>query len=378
MQRCSGNYHQILSDLIGFATVSNESNLAVIEYINSLLKGIANDSQYFYNADENKANLLVQIGPDGEEGILLAGHTDVVPVAGQNWSLDPFEAYLNDGKIFGRGSCDMKGFIALVIDVLLSIDINRLKYPVFLLFTYDEEVGCFGAKDIKQTLSELSSQIAFAIIGEPTNLELVTAHKGLQAHKTFFQGVPAHSSCPHLGKSAILSAASFIEQLNSVLPTAKDDKFNPPYSSYNPGMINGGNAMNIIPEHCEIFWECRLLPQFSNDSVIDNLERLLKQIENETGVRAKNETISFVPGLKDENTEEMINWLLPLLPDNTPVSTVSFVTEAGIFQQAGIPTVVYGPGHINQAHKPDEYVSVESMEQYRKVLQNIIEKLCAD
>src|SRR5690606_3954201 len=153
------------------------------------------------------------------------------------------------------------GFIALVIDVLLSTDLTRLKRPIFLLFTYDEEIGCFGAKAIQDTLKELAGQIAYGIIGEPTSLQLVTAHKGLQVHQTHFKGQPAHSSCPHLGQSAILSASTFLQQLHSVLPKDEDKRFNPPLSTYNPGLIKGGNAVNIIPEHCELLWECRLLPQ---------------------------------------------------------------------------------------------------------------------
>ncbi len=370
------DYKDFLEHLVAFNTISDQSNLPMIDFLASFLEGHGFSTQRYFNNDKTKANLIARIGPETSGGIMLAGHTDVVPVEDQPWTTPPFSLVEKDGVLIGRGTSDMKGFIALICDAVEQLDLSQLKRPVFLVFTYDEEVGCFGAKHLKETLGKLADQIDFAVIGEPTNFSLVNAHKGIQVNRTRFTGKPAHSSCPHLGHSAIMAAASFLQKLPEKLPREEDKRFTPASMTFNAGKIYGGNALNIIAEHCQLDWECRPLPQMQTARIETVIENCAEEVSIETQVAIKNEIVSFVPGLSATQNDSVIQTLKQFLSEDISVTTAPFVTEAGIFQEVAIPTIVFGLGEIEQAHQPDECVSIDAMERYRQFLLTLIDNYC--
>lgn len=369
-ERCD----EILSELIGFPTVSTDSNVALIDYVETLLREHGYDTNRFPNGNGEKANLLARLGPDVAGGIALAGHTDVVPVSGQDWQTDPFELVERDGELFGRGTADMKGFLALALAAALGIDGARLKKPLHLIFTYDEEVGCLGAIALRDELASLSDRPRLVLIGEPTDMQLVTAHKGIQNITTTIHGKPGHSSRPAAGASAIVCAAKFIEGIGAALPDEADDDFDPPTATFNVGRIRGGEAVNIIPEWCELRWEFRHLPEQQPDAVYAALDRRAAQLCREMpGIAIETRRVAGVPGLPAGSNRELADELRTFIrPPGSAVSAVPFVTEGGIFQQAGIPAVICGPGRLDQAHQPNERVSVQSMNAYRDFLEQVI------
>lgn len=369
------DYLPILEKLISFNTVSSNSNLECIDYIEAFLSEQHFHTQRIYNHDQTKANLIARIGPNIDGGIILAGHSDVVPVKGQDWQTDPFALVQKNGKLFGRGCADMKGFLALAMEAAAAIDPTSLKKPLYLIFTYDEEVGCKGAERLVEVLRGLDARPQFVLIGEPTDMDLVTAHKGISLSSTHIRGKPAHSSCPELGASAILAAVQLIGQINTILPTEKDENFNPAETTFNVGTIKGGNASNIIPQDCSFEWEFRPLPYQDAQAVQNQFSKLLQELQHDMpGISVKHRVKASVPGLQQGKNREIATQLQTLLPESK-LATVSFVTEGGLYQQASIPAVVCGPGHVNQAHQPDEYVPLVKMNQYRKFLTALLATL---
>lgn len=368
----SANYLSILERLISFATISADSNLACIDYIEEFLGERNFHTQRFYNAEQTKANLIARIGPETDGGIMLAGHTDVVPVAGQDWHTDPFSLAQKQGRLYGRGCADMKGFLALAMELAASVDAATLQKPLYLIFSYDEEVGCLGAKQLVEELHSLPARPRFVLIGEPTNMDLATAHKGISLSTTRVRGVAAHSSSPALGASAILAAVRLIEQIDGILPAGEDDSFNPPGATFNIGMIDGGNAANIIPQDCRFVWEFRALPSQDDQLVQHRFSEIAQKLEQEMpGITIDHRVDATVPGLQAGANHEIATQLQTHLP-NSKLATLPFVTEAGLYQQANIPAVVCGPGHVNQAHQPNEYVPLQLMDQYRTFLFNVV------
>jgi acetylornithine deacetylase len=357
------DYHAVLKKLIGFPTVSMDSNLGLIDYAEELLHGHGYRTARRYSEDRRKANLLAQIGPETPGGIALAGHTDVVPASGQDWQSDPFELVEQEGRLSGRGTADMKGFIALALVAARSVDPRKMQKPLHLILTYDEEVGCHGAKALQEELQKLPNKPRFVLIGEPTGMQLVTAHKGIQGMVMRVRGKPAHSSRPDLGASAIEFAARFMSGIRRVLPDDSDANFNPPTATFNIGTIRGGEAVNIIPEWCNLGWEFRPLPCQDPASVHRDLRQLVEDIRTEMpGITVETHLVADVPGLEAGTNRDVAADLRRLLRPPEPVlTTVPFVTEGGLFQQAGIPAVVCGPGLLEQAHQPDEWVSVKEM-----------------
>lgn len=369
-------YAELLKDLVSFDSISNKSNLPCIDFLSHYLSERRFRTQMFFNEDKTKANLVAAIGPDISGGLMLAGHTDVVPVDRQRWDFNPFELIEMKGRLIGRGTSDMKGFIALVCDVIDSVSLNQLKKPLYLVFTYDEEVGCFGAKSLQKELFKYAQYIDFALIGEPTNSSLVNTHKGMQATKTQFMGKPVHSSAPHLGSNAIMAASAFLQQLPSFLPKEENSAFTPAYTTFNAGMIKGGSAVNIIAEHCQLDWECRPLPGIQEKEIAHIMDKLTEEVRSSSKVDVHHHIISFVPGLTTKNNQQSIEFVKQFLPESIKVTTAPFVTEAGIFEQASIPTIVFGPGELEQAHQPNESVSIEAMENYRRFLFDLIQHHC--
>lgn len=361
----------LLEQLIAFDTTSSESNLDLIKFIQSYLDELGIEHRLTFNAENTKANLWATIGPAVAGGIVLSGHTDVVPVAGQQWSSDPFQMQEREGRIYGRGTCDMKGFVACALAHATQFKARDLKVPIHFAFSYDEEVGCIGVKGLINDVCANLPLPRAVIVGEPTSMKIIGGNKGGRSYETVITGVDGHSSLPQLGANAILAANKIISKLVEVQQRLIDDAepdngFVPPYTSLDLGLISGGTASNIIPARCAFSWGFRTLPLEDMDAiekeVLDyisqHVEPDLKAISTSTSITT---TIrSDVPALQpDEHSaaEQVVRHLSRL----NESGRVSYGTEAGHFQRAGIPGVIFGPGSIEQAHLPDEYIDVSQM-----------------
>lgn len=363
---------ELLERLIAFPTVSRESNLALIGFIRDYLAGLGVDSELFHNEDGTKANLFATIGPRDRGGVVLSGHTDVVPVDGQAWTVEPFVMSEKDGRLYGRGAADMKGFIACVLAAVPAFLAEPLRIPVHLAFSYDEEVGCLGVRSMLAALEQRPHKPTLCLIGEPTELKPVLGHKGKLAMRCQVHGAACHSAYAPYGVNAIEYAARLIGKLGEIgerlaVPERHDERFDPPFSTVQTGVIKGGRALNIVPAECEFDFEVRALPGFDAQGVADELERFAKTellpkmqaVQAGTGVSLR--PLSAYPGLATPADSEAAR-LLALLSGSSDFGTVAFGTEGGLFDQAGIPTVVCGPGSMDQGHKPDEFVSLVQLE----------------
>ncbi|MFL9891554.1 acetylornithine deacetylase [Paraburkholderia sp. RL17-381-BIF-C] len=361
----------LLERLISFATVSRDSNLEMIEFIRTYLEELGVECELFYNAERTKANLFATIGPCEGGGVVLSGHTDVVPVDGQPWTVDAFRLTEREGRLYGRGTADMKGFIASVLAAVPMFIERELKLPVHLAFSYDEEVGCLGVRSMLADLEQRPHKPALCLIGEPTGLKPVLGHKGKLAMRCHVKGAPCHSAYAPYGVNAIQYAARMISRLEEIgeqlaQPEHHDERFDPPFSTVQTGVIKGGRALNIVPAECEFDFEVRALPGFNAHTVADQLQTYaeaellpkMRAVKSDTGIRLQ--PLSAYPGLATSPDSEAAR-LLALLSGSTEFGTVAFGTEGGLFEQAGIPTVVCGPGSMDQGHKPDEFVTVEQM-----------------
>lgn len=361
----------ILKELISFDTTSRESNLALIEHIQSYLDNLGIESRITFDNTKSKANLWATIGSYTEGGIVLSGHLDVVPVDGQQWSKNPFDMWQADGKLYGRGVVDMKGFIAVCLAMVPQFLQQNPKIPIHLAFTYDEEVGCIGVHGLLKDVVDNLPLPRAVIVGEATSMKIIGGHKGSRSFKTVVKGKPAHSSDPRLGVNSIMAAAKLVTRLETLQQELIENhnpecQFDPPYSTVDLGIIHGGAANNIIPEFTTVEWGFRLLPE-DNADVLQ--QQVIDYIDQEIAPKLRNQS-------PDTNVETTCtNEVLPLLPDETSPAeqllrhltglnnsgVVSFGTEAGAFQKSGIPAVVYGPGSITQAHQPDEYIAIDQI-----------------
>ncbi|SAK67353.1 acetylornithine deacetylase [Caballeronia catudaia] len=361
----------LLERLIGFATVSRDSNLELIEFIRDYLAKCGVECELFHNPERTKANLFATIGPRDRGGIVLSGHTDVVPVDGQPWTVDAFRLTERDGRLYGRGAADMKAFLASVLAAVPVFLQRDLKLPVHLAFSYDEEVGCLGVRPMLAELEKRAHKPVLCLIGEPTALKPVLGHKGKLAMRCHVKGAPCHSAYAPYGVNAIQYAARLINRLEEIgerlaEPGHRDERFDPPYSTVQTGMIKGGRALNIVPAECEFDFEVRALPGFDANKVADDLQTYahaellpkMRAVKSDTDIRV--ETLSAYPGLATSPDSEAAR-LIALLSGSAEFGTVAFGTEGGLFDQAGIPTIVCGPGSMDQGHKPDEYVTVEQL-----------------
>ncbi|WP_404941151.1 acetylornithine deacetylase [Pseudomonas danubii] len=362
---------ELLARLVGFATVSRDSNLELIGFIRDYLAGHGVDSELIYNPQRTKANLFASIGPSDRSGVVLSGHTDVVPVDGQAWSVEPFVLSEREGRLYGRGTADMKGFIASVLAAVPGLVRRELRIPIHLAFSYDEEVGCLGVRPMLERLQQRPHKPLLCLIGEPTELRPVLGHKGKLAMRCQVRGAACHSAYAPYGVNAIEYAARLIGKLGEIggqlaRPEHHDPRFDPPFSTVQTGTIKGGRALNIVPADCEFDFEVRTLPEFDAQAVVDELQRyaqdqLLPQmqaVQAATGIALQ--PLSAYPGLATAADSEAAE-LLALLSGSRAFGTVAFGTEGGLFHQAGIPTVVCGPGSMDQGHKPDEFISLEQL-----------------
>ncbi|HWK46268.1 MAG TPA: acetylornithine deacetylase [Stellaceae bacterium] len=360
---------QLLDRLIGFDTVSAKSNMALIEWVADYLDGLGVRSELTHDDTGGKANLYAAIGPDGPGGVVLSGHTDVVPVADQAWTADPFTVVERDGLLFGRGTADMKAFIALALAAVPKFKATPLRIPVHLAFSYDEEVGCLGVHRLIDALPTGDRRPRLAIIGEPTSMAIINAHKGGMVFRTTVTGLEGHSSAPHKGVSAIFAATEIIQTIARIAERhrrqAKPDcPFEPPYTTFNVGTIQGGTAGNIIARSCTFLWEYRPIPGDDPNVILAEIQGFIDQDllprmrRIHPGSDVATEELMRLRGLAPEPDGEA-EALVRHLTGGNRSGVVAFGTEAGLFQAAGMSAVVCGPGSIDQAHKPDEFISLE-------------------
>lgn len=372
----------ILARLIAFPTVSRDSNLALIAFIRDYLATYGVESELFYNEEKTKASLFATIGPEDQGGIILSGHTDVVPVDGQQWTVPAFALTEQDGKLYGRGTADMKGFIACVLAAVPDLVQSSLRWPVHLAFSYDEEVGCLGVRPMLANLAQRDLAFKMCLIGEPTQLKPVLGHKAKLAMRCQVKGAACHSAYAPYGVNAIEYAAQLIGKLGEIAaeqaqPQYHDSRFDPPFSTIQTGLIQGGRALNIVPEECEFDFEVRALPDFDAKTVAHTLQTYAEQelLPKMRAVQADThivlEELSAYPGLVTAKDSEVAA-LIASLCESDEFGTVAFGTEGGLFHQAGIPTVVCGPGSMDQGHKPDEFVSIEQLARCDQMLQRLI------
>lgn len=369
---------ELLERLVAIDTTSRGSNLRLIELVESLLAAHDIPATRISNRDGTKANLLARIGPDTAGGVVLCGHTDCVPVDAQPWSSDPFQLREQDGRLYGRGTADMKGFLAVVLAELEMLAEAPLERPVLLALTYDEELGALGAPHLVEHLLATEARPDAVIIGEPTSLGVVDAHKGVRAFTVTVEGLDAHSSQPQRGANAIAAlghVAVFIDGLaDEHREAAADPRFEPPYTTFNLATISGGQAINIIPRRAELTWEYRPVPADDSDDIADRVrafaetEVLPRLRRTHPDAKLDITADAVVPSLAPEDDGAAERLVRDLTGNADAAGTVAFGTDGGHFQAAGLSTIVYGPGSIDQAHQPDEYVEVAQLERFAGLL----------
>jgi acetylornithine deacetylase len=375
---------ELLAALVAFDTTSRLSNLDLIDYVAAYLKSFGIASARVFNEDKTKANLIATIGPGGEGGVVLSGHTDVVPVDGQAWSSNPFALTAREGRLFGRGACDMKSFLAAVLAAVPDMVAAPLKRAIHLAFSYDEEVGCLGAPSLIAHIVRMGLKPALCIVGEPTSMHVVNAHKSIRSFRTKVTGHSAHSSRTEEGLNAILAAVrlmTFLDDLGTELRARGDPsgRFDPPYTSLSVGVVQGGTAVNIIPNECIFGWEYRALPASDQDEIERRFgahcERAvagLKERAAEAGIETR--LRSKAPGLMMPANAPEERLVLSLAAERA-AGAVSYATEGGLYQRAEIPTYVCGPGDIAQAHKADEFVAVADLRLCERFLRRLMAHL---
>ena len=377
---------ELLATLVGFDTTSSKSNLALIAFVEDYLKSHRVGSLRIPSPDGIKADLFATIGGSGNGGIGLSGHSDCVPVEGQRWTFDPFTLTARDGKLYGRGSCDMKGFLACVLASVPLFKTRALKEPVHVIVSYDEEVGCTGVRPLIARLGKDLPRPRAIIVGEPTSMQVIDAHKRIDVYRTRVTGREAHSSLPALGVNAISAAAALVCELArigaAVAKKENDPQFEPPYSTISVGTIKGGTAGNIVPKLCEFQWQVRSLPQATPGEAPRELAAFaetallpkMKQVTSEAAIETT-ET-NTVPAFVARKASEAVALALKLTGAKE-TQAVSYTTEAGLFEQVGCPSAICGPGDTAQAHAADEFVSVEQLDACMAFLAGLVRELGA-
>mgnify|MGYP002838119734 FL=1 len=380
------NSVKILTDLISFKTISGEDNNSLIDYCDDILKKIGASSFRTFDDDKKRVNLFATIkakNSSNKKPIIFSGHTDVVPVS-KGWSTDPFIATIKNNKLYGRGSCDMKGFIACTLAFAPIYSETNLDRDIHFSFTFDEETACQGAPILIEELKKRNITDGICIIGEPTNMKIIDAHKGCYEYTTYFEGLAGHSSAPNKGVSAVEYASRYVNKLielreRLVERAPKDSIFDPPHSTLSIGGIFGGIAHNVIADKCHVNWETR--PVVKEDAIFLNKELdkyanevlLPEMIKVYPNSSIKKKIIGEIVGFDRETKSDACELISSLTGDNSR-QVVSFGTEAGLFQEIGISTVVCGPGSIEQAHKVDEFIKLEELKKCLKFLDGVKEK----
>ncbi len=378
---------KILKDLIKFKTVSGKSNISLIDYCENELKKSGAISFKTFNESKTQANLFSTIKTENsdDKGIVLSGHTDVVPAIASEWASDPYEAREEKDKIYGRGTSDMKGFIACALAVAPLFRSKKLKKPIHFSFTFDEETGCIGAPLVLADLKKRNLNFSACIVGEPTSMKPITSHKGYNEYVTHFTGLSGHASNPDVGVSAIEYAIEYSNKLLELRDTLKKrnvDKniFIPPYSTLQIGKISGGMGANVIADKCSLEWEVRPINKEDDNFVTKSIDDFTKEVllpkikKISPKANIKKEVVGEVIGFNKDDSSEAVNLICNLTGDNTE-GAMSFGTEAGLFQNAGISTVICGPGSIDQAHTVDEYITYDQLKSCLKMLISLRDKM---
>ena len=377
------NSVQILSDLIAFKTISGEDNSSLIDYCDEILKKLGATSFRTYDNEKKRVNLFATLkakNSNNKKSIILSGHTDVVPVS-KGWSSDPFTATIKGDKLYGRGSCDMKGFIACTLAYAPIYSKSNLDRDIHFSFTFDEETACQGAPILIEELKKRGIKDGICIIGEPTNMKIIDAHKGCYEYTTYFKGLAGHSSAPHKGVSAVEYASRYVNKLIELREELKNRApsgsiFDPPHSTLSIGGVFGGIAHNVIADKCHVNWETR--PVVKEDGVFLNQEidkyaneMLLPEMKKVfPNASIEKDIIGEIVGFDRKNKSDACELISSLTGDNSR-QVVSFGTEAGLFQEIGISTVVCGPGSIDQAHKIDEFIVLDELKKCLNLLDGI-------
>ncbi len=379
------NSQDILEQLVAFKTVSHDSNLDLIDYVQTFLTGIGARCQLYYDSGRRKANLFATVGPPDMGGILLSGHSDVVPVEGQDWSSDPFVLRERAGRLYARGSADMKGFLACSMAAAARAVGKHLRTPLHLAFSYDEETGCIGVRSLIEAMSAWAYRPQCCIIGEPTLLRTAIGHKGKTALNATCHGHAAHSAMPANGVNAIYLASELVARVQTLQREIEakgphDQGYEVPYTTLHVGTIHGGTALNIVPERCEVQLEFRNVPADDPAHLIARLKSdgaHVAETNARPGCRSdiKLEILNDYPGLETPAEAEVVGLVCAATGQRDTIK-VGFGTEGGLFSSClGIPTVVCGPGSIEQAHKPDEFITTDQLMRCDRVLDAIVERL---
>jgi len=376
----------MIDRLIGFPTVSRDSNLGLIEWVRDYLYSLGAKTRLTPDATGKKANLFATLGDSPKPGLILSGHTDVVPVDGQDWDTDPFVATLRDGKLYARGSADMKGFIGIILaqapKFIAALNDNRLDASLHYALSYDEEVGCLGVRGLIRDLEENGIRPAGCVVGEPTSMQPIIAHKGTHRFRCAVHGREAHSSYVTHGVNAIEYAARVVVYIRQIADRLaqlekRDYGFTVPYSTLSTGLIRGGIAANVVPKDCEFHFDMRTLPQASPDALYQEIRAYAEALAREMQAIDPQSGIDLVwatqtAGLAASETDAIVQWAMQL-SNNSTVGKVSYGTEAGLFQKMGVPTVICGPGDIAEAHRPNEFVALEQLAQCEAFMDRILD-----
>ena len=374
---------EMIEKLVGFPTVSRDSNLDLIEFVRDYLAGYGVESHVVPNAEGTKGNLYATVGPEVEGGVVLSGHTDVVPVDGQPWDTDPFILIERDGRLYGRGTCDMKSFSACGLALVPEMVSAGLKRPIHFALSYDEEVGCLGAPSMIADLVERLPAPRAVIVGEPTDMRLVNAHKGIDGFETVVTGHEAHSSQTHRGVSAVMVAARLIHFIDAMARECAnrpkiDSGFVPPYTTIHVGTVKGGTAANIISRECRFVWDLRSMPDdvprtylerfetYCRDEVLPEMRLVASEADIVTTQHFRTPELRADPGSAADE-------LVRALTGDNDTGVASYGTEAGQFQEAGFSTIICGPGSIDQAHQPNEFIERSQVDLCMATLRRLID-----
>src|SRR6204780_1205836 len=381
----SAESRAMIERLIGFNTVSRDSNLGLIEWVRDYLQGFGATTRLTHDATGKKANLFATLGDSKKPGLILSGHTDVVPVDGQDWNTDPFVATERDGKLFARGSADMKGFIGIALTqapkFIAALNENRLDAPLHYALSYDEEVGCLGVRGLIRDLEENGIPPAGCVVGEPTSMQPIIAHKGTHRFRCAVRGREAHSSYVTHGVNAIEYAARLVVYIRQIADRLaqfeqRDNGFTVPYTTLSTGLIRGGIAANVIPKDCVFQFDMRTLPQASPDALYQEIRTYaqtlagqMQAIDQQSGIDLQ--WVSQTVGLAAAESDAIVQWAMRLARSNQ-TGKVSYGTEAGLFQKMGVPTVILGPGDIAEGDRPNEFVALGQLARCETLLNRIL------
>ena len=376
----------MIEHLIAFKTVSRDSNLGLIEWVRDYLSRFGAKTRLTYDATGKKANLFATLGESAKPGLILSGHTDVVPVDGQNWDTDPFVATERDGKLYARGSADMKGFIGIVLaqapKFLAALQSGQLQAPLHYALSYDEEVGCLGVRNLIKDLEQHNIRPAGCVVGEPTSMQPIVAHKGMNRFRCAVHGREAHSSYVTFGVNAIEYAAKMIVHIRHIQERLaqleqRDYGFTVPYTTMSTGLIHGGIAANVVPKECVFQFDMRTLPSAAPDAIYQEirshaelLAAEMRRIDPDSKIDLSWE--SHTVGLASAESDAIVQWAKKLSRQES-VGKVSYGTEAGLFQKMGVQSVILGPGDIAEAHRPNEFVSLDQLARCEAFIGRILE-----